>query len=170
MDAYRAIVTKRDTRKFSPEPIPEPVLTRILQAGRMAGSSKNTQPVRAILVTEPARKEEIASCGQFATHVPACAAAIAVVLTPGGGAFDAGRAAQNMMVAAWAEGVTSCPTSMHDAACANRVLGLPEGHSVAIVLAMGYPEAGTSVNLGRARIPLDDFVHSDHWRGEGAGG
>ncbi len=164
MNAYRAIVSKRDTRKFSPEPIPGEVLTRILQAGRMAGSSKNTQPVRAVLVTDPARKAELAACGQFATHVPGCAAAIGVVLVPGGGAFDAGRAAQNMMVAAWAEGVTSCPTSMHDAACANRVLGLPEGHSVAIVLALGYPEPGTSLNLGRARIPLDDFVHADHWQ------
>ena len=39
MDAYQAIISKRDTRHFTPEPIPEDVLTRILQAGRMAGSS-----------------------------------------------------------------------------------------------------------------------------------
>ena len=46
MEAYRAIVTKRDTRSYEPRPIPDQVLHRILQAGRMAGSAKNAQPIR----------------------------------------------------------------------------------------------------------------------------
>ncbi len=163
MEAYRAIVTKRDTRQFASTPIPEGVLARILQAGRMAGSSKNSQPFRFVVLRDPKRKEELAACGQFAAHVPHCAVAIAVVLDPGGGSFDAGRAAQNMMVAAWAEGITSCPTSMHDAACARTTLGLPEGHTVAIVLAMGYPAAGHSLHAGRGRLPMDDLVHHEHW-------
>ena len=43
MDAYRTIVTKRDTRVFTEQAVPEETLRRILQAGRMAGSSKNSQ-------------------------------------------------------------------------------------------------------------------------------
>ena len=43
------------------------------------------------------------------------------------------------VLAAWADGITSCPVSMHDRECASRVLGLPEGHRVAVVLAFGYP-------------------------------
>ncbi|MEO6398859.1 MAG: nitroreductase family protein [Tepidiformaceae bacterium] len=163
MDAYQAIVSKRDSRHFAPRPIPEEVLRRILQAGRMAGSSKNTQPVRLVVLRNPERLKEIAACGQFATHVPGCAAAIAVVLTPGGGSFDAGRTAQNMMVAGWAEGVSSCPTSMHDAECARTTLGLPEGHSVAILLAMGYVEEGRSIHGGRERLSIDDLTHWERW-------
>lgn len=163
MDAYRAIVTKRDTRNFAPRPIPDAVLERILQAGRMAGSSKNTQPVRLVVLRGEQRLAEIAACGQFAKHVSSAAVAIAVVLEPGGGAFDAGRAAQNMMVAAWAEGITSCPTSMHDAECARKTIGAPEGHTVAILLPMGYPAEGTSLHGGRQRLPLDDYVHWDRW-------
>ena len=163
MDTYRAIVTKRDTRNFAPRPIPGDILDRILQAGRMAGSSKNSQPVRLVVIRDEERLAEIAACGQFAKHMPSAALAIAVVLEPGGGAFDAGRAAQNMMVAAWAEGITSCPTSMHDAGCARTTLGAPEGHSVAILLPMGYPAEGTSLHGGRARLPLDDYVHWDRW-------
>ncbi|MGI8926515.1 MAG: nitroreductase family protein [Tepidiformaceae bacterium] len=165
MDAYRAIVTKRDTRKYDARPVPAGVLERVLQAGRMAGSSKNSQPVRVVVVDEAPRKVELAACGQFAEHVPGCAVALAVVLTPGGGAFDAGRAAQNMMVAAWAEGVTSCATSMHDAECARRVLALPEGHTVAIVLAMGYPEPAASLHGGRQRVSMEEFAHRDRWAG-----
>ncbi len=163
MDAYKAIVSKRDTRSYEGRPIPDAVLTRILTAGRMAGSSKNTQPCRFVVLRDAARKRELAACGQFATHVPSAAVAIAVVLVPGGSPFDAGRAAQNMMVAAWNEGVTSCPVSMHDTDCAVRTLGLPEGHRVAIVLAMGYPEGGRVEARGQQRLPLDELVHNEHW-------
>ena len=163
MDAYQAIVSKRDTRHFAPRPISDDLIGRILQAGRMAGSSKNTQPVRMVVLRGPERLKEIAACGQFATHVPGCAVAVAVVLTPGGGQFDAGRAAQNMMVAAWSEGVSSCPTSMHDGECARTTLGLPEGHSVAILLAMGYVEEGRSIHGGRQRLSVAELTHWDRW-------
>jgi nitroreductase len=163
MDAYRAIVTKRDTRHYDDRPISEDALQRILQAGRMAGSSKNTQPVRFVVLRDPERKAAIASCGHYAEHVPHCAAAICVVLVPGGGPFDAGRAAQNMMVAAWAEGITSCPTSMHEAERAREVLGLPPDHTVAICLSMGYPAPGKPIGAGRQRMPLDELVHWERW-------
>lgn len=163
MDAYQAIITKRDTRHFTREPIPEDVLTRILQAGRMAGSSKNTQPVRMVVLRDPESRKALAGCGDYAAHMNESAAAIAVVLAPGGSGFDAGRVAQNLMVAAWAEGITSCPTSMHRPECATQALGLPEGHSVAIVLAIGYPDSKYPLSGGRQRLPLDELVHWERW-------
>ncbi len=164
MDAYTAIVSKRDTRAFDPRPVPEEALRRILQAGRMAGSSKNTQPCRFVVLRSAERRAALAACGDFAKHMPDAPLCIAVVLTPGGGAFDAGRAAQNMMVAAWAEGVTSCPTSMHHPDCARETLSLPAGHHVQIVLAMGYP-AETEPRPGRARLPLEEYIHWERWDG-----
>ena len=50
MDTYRAIVNKRDRRNFLPKPLPEEALQRILQAGRMTGSSKNAEPNRFVVV------------------------------------------------------------------------------------------------------------------------
>ena len=163
MNAYEAIVTKRDTRRYADRPIEAETMQRLLQAGRMAGSSKNTQPVRFVLIQKPERLAEIAKCGHFAEHLASAPAAIAVVLEPDGGSFDAGRAAQNIMVAAWGEGITSCPTSMHERECAREGLGLPEGHELAIVLALGYPQAGTRLGAGRARLPLEELVHEEHW-------
>src|SRR5205814_9222127 len=52
IDAYRAIVDKRDQRVYLPKPIPPDALRRILQAGRMTGSSKNREPNRLIFVSE----------------------------------------------------------------------------------------------------------------------
>lgn len=163
MDAYTCIRTKRDSRSYTGQAIPEEVARRILQAGRMAGSSKNTQPWAFVVLRDQARKEELAACGQFATHVPSAPLVVAVVLLPNGGEFDGGRAAQNMMLAAWAEGVTSCPVAMHDREGASKVLGLPEGHRVSIVIAFGYPESDASLHRGVARTPLAELVHEERW-------
>ena len=163
-DAYTAVVAKRDTRAFDARPIPDDTMRRILQAGRMAGSSKNTQPCRFVVLQDPERREAIAKCGDFAKHVPEAPLVIAVVLTPDGGPFDAGRAAQNMMITAWAEGITSCPTSMHYPECAAETLGLPPEHRVAILLPFGYPRE-QEARSGRQRLPMDEMVHRERWGG-----
>ncbi len=163
MDAYTAIRTKKDTRAYSKRPISDEALHRILQAGRMAGSSKNSQPCRLILIREQAQLDAIAGCGDFAKHLPNAPLAIAVVLLPGGGAFDAGRCAQNIMIAAWAEGITSCPTSMHHPDCAREVLGLPPDHHVQIVLPLAHPDGEAQPRQSRPRVPMEEFVHQERW-------
>ena len=54
--------------------------------------------------------------------------------------FDAGRAAQSMLLAAWAEGLASCPNGIEDAERARRALAAAEDESPAIVLSFGLPE------------------------------
>src|SRR3989337_736952 len=95
MDAYECIRSKRDTRAYADKPIPRRALHRILQAGRLAGSSKNSQPCRFVVLREDARKAELAACGQFARHVPQAPLAIAVVVKEGGSGVDARPPRQN---------------------------------------------------------------------------
>ncbi|MGE5597372.1 MAG: nitroreductase family protein [Hyphomicrobiales bacterium] len=174
MTPYEAIISKRDTRAFAGRPIPDDVLHRILQAGRMAGSAKALEPVRFVVIREPDQKQAIAACGDFTPHLPGAAVVVALVLEPERGQvgkplsifrgpFDAGRAAQNMMVAAWAEGVASCPASMHNAEAARMVLELPEGYTVANCIAFGYPAEGDQRRPARPRKPLDEYVHWERW-------
>lgn len=174
-ETYRTIVTKRDTRRFDGRPIPEHVLSRLVQASRMAGSAKAAEPVRLILIREQAQKEALAECGLFTPHIPTCAVAAVFVLVPEfgevgapftlfRGPFDAGRAAQNLMLAAWSEGIASCPASMHDEEKARTVLGLPPGYVVANVIALGYPAEQKDAVLGtRPRMPVDDYVFHERW-------
>jgi nitroreductase len=163
MDTHVSIRTKRDSREYDTRPISDDALDRILQAGRMAGSSKNTQPWRFVVLREEASRAALAECGQFAKHVPPAPLAIAIVLTPGGGPFDAGRAAQNMMLAAWADGITSCPVAMHDQDCATKTLGLPADHRVAMVISFGYPKSKASLHRGIPRTPMSDLVRYERW-------
>ncbi len=165
MEAYECIVSKRDTRAYLDKPIEEEKLRQILQAGRMAGSSKNTQPTRLVLLSDRKRREEVAACAKFAEHLPSAAVGIAICLPETGSDFDAGRAAQNMMLAAWSLGIASCPCSMHDQDCVKKALGLPEDYHVVVVLALGYPDPAVSMHLGRKRLELDALVHEGRWQG-----
>jgi nitroreductase len=48
MDVYRAIKTMRSIRQFTQENVRDETITKILEAGRWAGSAKNTQPCQFI--------------------------------------------------------------------------------------------------------------------------
>jgi nitroreductase len=158
-------------RSYADRQLPEDALHRILQAGRMAGSAKHVQPCRFVLLTDPAHKRELAACGDFTTHLLTAPLLVAIVLLPPQGqhdahravAFDAGRAAQNMMLAAWAEGIASCPVTMHRHEDAARVLRLPPAHEVVWVLAFGYPAEGGDAQTSRPRLPFEEFVHREYW-------
>lgn len=165
MDAIKAITSKRDSRAFTTDAVDDATLERVLQAGRMAGSAKNTQPCSFVVLTDKAHKEELAACGQFSVWIGQAPVNVAVVMPPEGRDFDAGRTAQNMMVAANALGLASCPVTMHDQDCARRVLGLPDGYKIAIVIALGHPVPGSNTGMGAARNPLGDIVHRERWSG-----
>lgn len=162
---YQAIISKRDTRSFLPDPVPEDVVRRIVQAGRMAGSSKNTQPCRFVIIDEQAQKDAIAKCGDFSGWVPTAPVLVAIALTDTGtrGEFDAGRAAQNMMIAAWAEGVASCPATIHHVECGRETLGLPEGWRIAILIGFGYRAKPPKSVPEAARLPWEEYVRRNRW-------
>jgi len=165
MDVYKTIISKRDTRAFLDTPVPDDALRRILQAGRMAGSSKNVQPCRFIVIDDPAVKEEIAKCGDFAAWIPTAPLLIAVAVSAQStrGEYDAGRASQNMMLAAWADGMTSCPVSMHHVDCARETLGTPADFHISILLAFGFSAKPQKHVPEAARLPFDEYVRRNRW-------
>ncbi len=141
MDAFLAIASRREVRLYSERPVPEDLQRRILNAGRLSGSSQNRQQRRFIWVTDRERLERLADTVYRPANVRGCAFAVAIgVWGRGPTSFDAGRAAQNMLLAAWNEGLGSCPNGMPDREATGAVLGLPEGETAAIVLSFGYPE------------------------------
>ena len=165
MDAYRAIVDKRDQRAFLPRPIPEDSLRRILQAGRMTGSSKNSEPNRFVVVRDRARRAAIAGLGAWARWLAQAGAVIALVQTERH-EYDAGRCAQNMMVAAWADGIGSCPAHVPEAAL-GELLAVPADLHVNRVIGFGYidPErAAPPRSVARRRRPLEELTHWEGWR------
>lgn len=140
MDAFLAVVSKREVREYAPREIEPDVARRILEAGRMAGSSKNRQARRFVVVRDEGVREEVASCVYNGDNVRGAALVVAIVVgRKGPTAFDAGRAAQNMMLAASNDGVGSCPNGIAEADRLREALEHCEDESVATVLTFGYP-------------------------------
>jgi nitroreductase/NAD-dependent dihydropyrimidine dehydrogenase PreA subunit len=55
----KAVLNRRSVRNFKDKPVPEPLIRRILEAGRFAPSAGNCQPWRFIVLTDKALMEEI---------------------------------------------------------------------------------------------------------------
>ena len=132
MDPYLAIASKRDERSYTEAPVPLDVRRRILDAGRLAGSSKNRQRWEFVVVSGAAR-DKLAEAVYAPENVRSAALVVSIVGEAGG--FDAGRCAQNMMLAAWGDGVVSCPNGVRDADAAAEICG----GEVRAILSFGYP-------------------------------
>jgi nitroreductase len=140
VDARLVIAGKREVRDYDTREIPEDVRLRILDAGRVAGSANNRQPWHFLVVEDEGLRRQVADSVYTPGNVLG-ARLVVVIAVSGKGplAFDAGRAAQNMMLAAWNEGVGSCPNGSADFDSLAGVLGLEEGERPVIVLTFGYP-------------------------------
>ena len=141
MDAFLAIASRRDERRYGPEALPEAVVERILDAGRLSGSASNRQPWVFVVPDTRDRVEALARSVYVPGNVIGAGLVVAVALTGKRQAsFDAGRAAQNMLLAAWNEGVSSCPNGLADRDAAHAALQLAEDETLVIVLTFGVPE------------------------------
>jgi nitroreductase len=141
VDVLLAIASRREVRRYRPEPLEESVVERILDAGRLAGSASNRQPWTFLVVESRERRERLADAVFAPENVRGAALVVAIVVRGKGPvAFDAGRAAQNMLLAAWSEGVGGSPNGLADPAAARAALDLTdEEDRLAIVLTFGRP-------------------------------
>jgi nitroreductase len=140
MDTFLAIVSKREVREYEDRPLPEDVRRRILEAGRLAGSGANRQQRRFVALETREAVERAAEWVYEPSNLLGAALVVAIVVYgKGPTSFDAGRAAQNMMLAASNDGVGSSPNGVADAGRMAGLLELQDDERVAIVLSFGYP-------------------------------
>ena len=160
---YELIVGLRAIRDYRDEPISVDDMNAILEAARWTGSSKNLQNWSFVVVDDPDVKSRFADCGRFTVPIRNAPAAVAIVEEPGGYEFDSGRVAQNIMLAAAAIGVASCPITIHAHQKAAEVLGLPEGRRCRYAVSLGYPAADAAPKPKGGRKPLDELVHYNRY-------
>lgn len=138
MDAYLVLASRREVRAYADRPLSDEQVRRILDAGRVSGSAQNKQPWR-FLIVETVR-ELVAGAVYEPGNIRGAALVVAIVVAGRGPlSFDAGRAAQNMMLAAWSDGIGSSPNGIADADAMAAALGTAEEEKVAIVLSFGHP-------------------------------
>jgi nitroreductase len=173
METWKAINSVRVVRRFTEEPVASEHLDRILNAGRRAGSSKNQQSWAFITIAERRQLQQLAKVGRYADHLAGAAVAIALVRPDAGDEhqlrsimWDLGRAAQNMVLAAWELGIGSVPATVYDLALASSLLELPPDQKCDFLLSFGHPAEPTVLtvrNRAGGRRSLAEIVHDERW-------
>jgi len=170
MNVSEAIRLKRAVRKFTPDALPKETVLTILNAGRRAQSSKNTQPWHFIAITDRPILEALAECGNYASHLAGAALGVAIVHSDPGEKFqlmfDIGQAAAYMQLAAWELGIGSCLASIYEPDKARTILGFPQDQTLRIAISFGFPQdKDVLVNQPQkgGRIALNDLIHWEKW-------
>lgn len=162
-DNYDFVIKLRALRAYKPDPLREEDLAAILEAGRWTGSSKNRQDWSFIAITDHDRLQGLAEHGDFTQPVRDSVATVVLVKEHGGNMFDIGRAAQNMMLAASALGVASCPITLHREKDAREFLGAPEGTQTRYAIALGYPSDDAKPRQFGGRKGADAVIKRDRY-------
>jgi len=165
-DHYDRILNLRALRSYSDESLPDALIERLLEAARWTGSSKNLQNW-SFIVVDGDQKDRLSECGDFTVPLRAAPIAIALVEESNGYEFDTGRVAQNVMLAADALGLASCPITLHREDDAGSVLGLPEDARCRYAIAIGYPADDAAPRNFGGRKPMGEVAyrnrHGDSW-------
>ncbi|MFU8815241.1 MAG: nitroreductase family protein [Pseudomonadales bacterium] len=208
---YELMSTQRAIRRLKPDPIPEDVLGRIMQAAAWAPSGGNQQPWRVVMVHDGERKRRlgelyasrwarfadlyrqrfaaapeaerrreertIAAGDHLAAHFGDCPVVAVLCFNPNFMAITDARqdrasvvgggsvypAAQNLMLAARAEGVGCVLTTLlcQDEPAVKDLLGMPADWYTAGAIPMGYPVAGGYGPI--ARRDVSELFYRDGW-------
>jgi nitroreductase len=160
-DTVRTVLA---VREFEDRPIPDDVLGRIVEAGRLTASSMNLQPWHFVLVTSREALRELGGTIGTGRYIAHSAAAIVVAYERDSeyGVSDASRAIQSMVLVAWAEGVGSNWTGFGDLDRVAAQVGVPDTFEVLAVLPFGYPKR----KLGKGkkkRRPLAEVASAERF-------
>jgi nitroreductase len=171
MRVYSLIKSRRSIRKFTPDPVSQELLARLMEAGRLAPVAANRQPLEFIAVNDPAL------CAQIFPHTHWAGALENGGPQPGEEPtayvcllvsdhikspvpeMDVGFAAESIILTALDEDVASCAIGALDRQPLTELLGVPEHYTLSLVIALGYP-AQTAV--------AEDMTGEDttYWRDE----
>jgi len=173
-DILRPLRGTRQYREFEPEPVDPAQLDAIADVARWTGSSRNTQPWRFLVLTEPSTLRAIHAAGLPQTRgLETAPAAIAIVLSSDPGravhdAYDDGRVAERILIAAsllgLGAGISWIRSDVRPAIAA--LLDLPPDRMVRTVVQIGRPTAAArrpKSAPGEARRAFDDVVVRERW-------
>jgi nitroreductase len=153
MKIYNAIISRRTIRKFQQKPIKLSILKRIVNAGRLAPSVGNLQPLEYVIAVDDALRERIFPNVRWARDIapegnpknnerPVAYIIILVNKDISFGSFfkyDVGASAENITLAALEEGIGCCWIGSFNRKKIENILKIPEQYSADMVLALGYP-------------------------------
>ena len=164
MEVFDAIRTVLAVRQFRDQPVTEPVVKQIVEAGHLTASGSNLQPWRFIVVQNKETLRQLGTLAKTGPYIAQAPLAIVVCIEKSSplGVSDASRAIQNMVLTAWAQGVGSNWVGFHNLEQVRPLLGIPDEIEVLAIVPFGYP-VQTLGQGNKKRKPLGEVAHRETW-------
>ncbi|MDD5621742.1 MAG: nitroreductase family protein [Actinomycetota bacterium] len=153
MEVYDTIISRRTIRKFKQKPVKLSVLKRLVNAGRLAPSAGNLQPLEYIVIADGIVREKIFPHVRWARYIepegnpkederPMAYIIILInkenLLVPFY-KYDVGASAENITLAALEKGIGCCWIGSFDRKKIKNILKITDDCSIDLILALGYP-------------------------------
>lgn len=145
MDTIKALKERRSIRHYKDIEVPVNILKDIIDCGRLAPSGHNKQPWKFVITTDRTLKEKISEAAQSGRFILNAGACISVFCDPVSETFqeDAFAATENILIAAYAHGLSSCWVNSYRKDHSLRIkelLEAPDSLELMSLLAIGYGE------------------------------
>ncbi len=191
MTVYELIIKRRTIRRFKQQPISDELLNKLVNAGRLAPSGANLQPLELIIVNDADVVKKVFPALKWAGYITPAGnpsegkrpmAYVIVLINTAirsqGGEVDAAAAIENMILTALEAGVGSCWMGAIDREQLRLLFNVPQNYQIDSVLALGYPDESPEVEevkdsikywkdkQGVLHVPkrkLSDIVHFNHF-------
>ena len=163
MDVFDGIRTLLAVRRYQDRPVPEVVVRKIVEAGRLTASAMNLQPWHFVVVQDRDTLRKLGALARSGPYTAEAPLAIVVAVDKTGYAVsDASRAIHSMFLTAWAEGVGSNWVGFGGLEKVNALLGIPAKLDVLAILPFGYPV--DKIGKGKKnRKPLAAVAHRERF-------
>jgi nitroreductase len=148
---YQELIrNRRSIRGYRPDPVPEEILGRILEAGRIAPTASNRQPFQIVVVTEAATRRQFKEVYDREWFYSAPIILVGCVETEkawqrvdgfNAAEVDISIVMDHIILAVANEGLGSCWICNFDEAKAKQMLKIPAGVRVIAMTPIGYPAA-----------------------------
>ncbi len=169
MEFYDLIKTRETIRSYDPDrKIDEDVLSRILEAGRLAPSAANRQPWTFVLVSSENKLKEVKASypREWFQKTPYVLAVVGDKTKSWVRSYDGYNSIEldvaitmdHMVLAAENEGVATCWIIAFDYQKLAKALGLKEDEVVYCITPLGYPPEGFQKHGNKKRKRLDEVV------------
>src|SRR5215469_1193721 len=164
MEVFDVVRTVLAVRQFRDQTVPEPIVTQIVEAGRLTASASNKQPWHFIVVQDTATLQQLASLARTGPYISQAPLAIVIGIDQGNplAVSDASRAIQDMILTAWSHGVGSNWVGFRGLQPVNPLLGIPDEIEVLAILPFGYPVQKIGSGA-KKRKPLGEIAYREKW-------
>ncbi len=169
MEVFDAIQRRASVRHYQERAVEPEVLTRVVEAGRLAPTARNLQGVRVVVVSDPDLRRRIAAVAGGQAHVASAPVLLILVADEPDYVMTCGHkkavvdgviAGSQMVLQATAEGLGTCWIARFDEPAVRRLLAVPDTHCVVQIITLGYP-AREPRKL--PRVPMAEFRHDNGW-------